>query len=76
MFEEIQQKAEKFQNDKSKGHRAVYPVFINWIGFMLRKEFHSFYEELNIDDKIFPPLLQLTKAGEAIAISQYALKIC
>ena len=50
-------------------------IFVNWIGFRLYQQFHPFVKKFGIDPRILLSRFCLTKLGEAIAISEYLLKI-
>ena len=69
MFE-LHEVATEFENSKKYDTQAVNAIFVNWIGFSCDKSY-SFMNEFEIDERIFPPIFQLTKFGEPIALGEY-----
>ena len=51
-------------------------IYINFIGFTVDSRYNKFLEELNYSSEHNMENFCLTKTGEPIAISEYALKVC
>ena len=65
---QLEKEAAEFENSKDYDTQAVNAIFVNWIGFSLDSSTHPFMKEFDIDRRIFPPIFQLTKSGEPIAL--------
>ena len=71
VLKQLERQATEFENSKDYDTQAVNAIFVNWIGFWLHSSTHPFIKEFNIDKRIFPPRIQLTKNGEPIAFGEY-----
>ena len=70
-MKQLERKATEFEHSKDYDTQEINAIFINWIGFRLDTHAHQFMRDFDIDSRIFPPIFQLTKFGEAIALGEY-----
>ena len=76
LFDNLIKEAEHFYEENKINPRDVNVIYINWIGFCLRPELHSFINQLNFSKEISIERFSLTKSGEPIVLSELALQLC